>query len=696
MRAKNFIFCWSVIILALFLANSCQNDTPESVPLEILKDEYPGSFFFRRPVAMTDLEFTQWDSLYNRLSGIIGKTLNEEIPGSSAAIDYYERFKKAHPEQMVLLHFNGNSKDPNDPSGNFHASHWLYYEGCELSEDIKAEKGQYEIKVSDPGMFYTSIGRYKNVNDDIGICRKTEDGKPDWDYSEHVQLVSINHEQKSIVVNRAMYGSEALDFTAGETLVCPHVSEGPWGGENNNLLWLYNRSSLCPKDKNGKMCIDILSDYMAEQFSEGGRLQYYDGVEFDVLWNDIRPQTFGRLADANGDGIGDGGIIEGINTVYDGTDIFCKLLREKLGPYKLILSDGFTPVMQTSVKYLNGIESEGWPLHADTEVRDWSGGWNRHLFWNQNAFEPHFGYVNFKYMGGVEPPPLPRQRLVWAAAQLMSVKIAHGGLMRAGEKALTGEYYTSGAWKGDDTVNFKVPAIDIIDEFIGGELQEKYWLGRPLEESVRLALKKHDVLEGGGINISSDFLSRFSGEAVSFSRESNELEIEGSTDNKMRFSMDNIMCAGPDLLISFEVKGNLVESNPERPRLLNLWSSENNYKLMTWVNDEWFTATFYFRDIVKNNINIFFEAQTGEKIFIKNLTAHAYPDVICREFENGLVLANPSHHPYTFNLAAISPGRKYKRLTATAHQDNITNNGNPVADSVSLGERSGLFLLVDE
>ena len=423
-------------------------------------------------------------------------------------------------------------------------------------------------------------------------------------------------------------------------------------------------------------------------------MQYYDGVEFDVMWTRITNESFGRTADADCDGIGDSGYIDGVNTYFSGTDQLCKLLREALGPDKLILSDGFGPELQSSVKYLNGIESEGWPIHRDTEVSDWSGGLNRHLFWNQNAFEPRFSYVNFKYMGGIEPPPVPRQRLVWAAAQLMSVKISHGGFEPGRAGNFSGEYYTSDDWRKDFEGLQKAPALEIIDEFIGGDLQKKYWLGKPLDEPVRLALKTPDLLEGKGIKVSADFLSMFSGENVRFRKEDNVLEIEGTAGRKMTFAMENILCQGPDLVVSFDVKGIRPQTNPEGvPRLMYLWSSENNFKLMTWVNEDWFRATFYFRDIVKNKINIFFEVRTGERILIRDLTAHAYPDAIIREFEHGLVLANPAHHSYTFDLDDLSPDRKYKRLTATEYQDMITNNGNPVGDSVILGERSGLFLL---
>ena len=431
----------------------------------------------------------------------------------------------------------------------------------------------------------------------------------------------------------------------------------------------------CPKDKNGNNCVDILSDYIGGLFQEDGKLFTYDGLEFDVLWNEISHQTYGRVADADCDGKGDGGVIDGINVYSAGVFILCQKLREKVGPGKLILADGMTSQFQRSVTSLNGIESEGWPIHRDPEVKDWSGGWNRHMFWNQNFFAPRFSYVNFKYIQNTVPPPIGRQRLVWAAAQLMDVRIAHGGI----------------------TVEGPEPRIDIIDELVGGSLQEKYWLGRPMGEAVRLALETPDLLDGDGCEVSDEFLARFSGGDVQIGSEKDEIVLESPVKDMMIFSIGNVPCDGPDLVISFEVKGDFRKQYPDgMPRLLNLWSSENPYRLMSWVNDEWFRATFYLRDIQGDKIDIVMEVESGEEIRIRDMKVYACPDAVYRTFENGIVLANPAHHPYHFEMGKIGDGRKYRRLEATAGQDSGTNNGEPAGDLVTLGEREGLFLIVDK
>ena len=46
---------------------------------------------------------------------------------------------------------------------------------------------------------------------------------------------------------------------------------------------------------------------------------------------------------------------------------------------------------------LNGIESEGFPNLSDWEMHDWSGGLNRHAFWDANARAPALNYINHKF-----------------------------------------------------------------------------------------------------------------------------------------------------------------------------------------------------------------------------------------------------------------------------------------------------------
>ena len=120
-------------------------------------------------------------------------------------------------------------------------------------------------------------------------------------------------------------------------------------------------------------------------FGDGGVLEVFDGLEFDVMFN----QTHG---DTDGDGDEDDGVIDGVNQYGIGVVQFARQLRDRMGDDFIIQGDGALGAggsrSQRAWGLLNGIESEGWPNLNDWEIADWSGGMNRHFFWRDNARPP--------------------------------------------------------------------------------------------------------------------------------------------------------------------------------------------------------------------------------------------------------------------------------------------------------------------
>ena len=164
--------------------------------LRVLGGDYPRAFFFRTSeglAANVRIGYDEWDKTFSRLMGIEGKVLDEEVPGRSKRnIEFFTRFKKAHPDQLVLLHYNGNARDPVDAGTKFFAGHWEYQEGAKILADVAAQSGETEIHVSDARLFHTGIGRYKNSKDDVGLFALKADGKVDWAACEQVQLVAAD------------------------------------------------------------------------------------------------------------------------------------------------------------------------------------------------------------------------------------------------------------------------------------------------------------------------------------------------------------------------------------------------------------------------------------------------------------------------------------------------------------------------
>ncbi len=811
--------------------------------LRVMQDQYPRVFFFRAVESIASnpsVPYERWDATCRRLMGIEGKVLDEEIPGRSKRnIDFFTRFKREHPEQLVLLHYNGNSRDPRFETEDFFAGHFIYFNGAQILEDIPAEEGETEIKVDNPTLFQTDMGRYQWSNDDVGLCVLDDDGRPDWNRSEQVQLVSVDRRRGVIRVKRACYGTKPMAFSADKSYAAAHVTEGPWG-RKSNILWYYNYSTRCPRDKQGRSCNDVHANELAARFLPGGRLEAFDGLEFDVLHHEHGSGRT-RGLDCDADGLADGGVFDGVNQYGIGVVEFCSQLRRNMGPDRLILADGMSERNQRAFTILNGIESEGWPMLNDWEIRDWSGGLNRHFFWAENGAEPVFNYVNHKFTTAGPTPdsrvtpevPFGVHRLVFASCMFTDSAICFAFSPRRERTEMLG----------------------IWDELRKGTENELGWLGRPLGPPVRMARSAPDVLAG-----------RFS---------TNDRRLlaggkDGDADS-IRFTVTDIPAGSPDLFVSITAKGQqrknlppeiarrmwvgiapprgqltlselptagmclrgqeeqllepgsgaslrwapnmdlggqrhdcyathppygsgvgysfwqrqvdvpgdehvefLTGMGPKSPErsdgvwfrvlLAEVTDTKNERPLeyrqifehsqkafewtphevslaewagrrvslkfvadcgpndnsttdhahwgdvavvgpqgregwtapiehMTWVNAREFTSTFYFKDIRSESVDLQFSAEGPELMQITSISAHRHPDAIYREFQCGLVLANPSTRPYTFNLDKLLPGQKFRRLQATPLQDLEANNGSPVGGKLTLGPSEGLFLV---
>jgi len=845
-----FIFCSQVA-----------NAQPPAPTLQLQGDAYPRVFFFRQSelaAAGRGIPFEEWDKNFSRLMGIMGKSLDEEVPGRSRNIEFFTRFKQTHPEQTVLLHFNGNARDPRWESQRFFAGHWLYYNGAKILSAMSADEAESVLQVSDASLFQTNIGRDKNSNDDIGLCLLGSDGRPNWNESEQVQLLSVDRANKTIRVRRGCYGSTARAFPAGKAYAAAHCTEGPWG-KNSHLLWFYNYATTCPKDAHGQSCADILAAQLSGLFGTGGTLAAFDGLEFDVLYNSCPAarSTFGPDCDA--DGQVDGGVVNGVNVYGAGVVEFCRQLRAKLGETRIIQADGATPknVNQRAFGLLNGIESEGWPDLSDQTIQNWSGGLNRHFFWSQNARPPVFNYINHKFISpGVKPGeekqsdvPFNIHRLVFAAGVFTDSAICY-----------------SSAPDGDKRT------LPIWDEFIMGAANRLGWLGKPMGPAVHLAMREPDLLRGAGMPVSEAFLRRLESDEARIELDHGAIKLTGKNPDapQFRVRIKNLPCSGPDLFVSLTARGAplkgqpqemarlmyagvgsaanrlvqpdplpitgmarrggmetpldpgshaavnyqasiklsgdmrpayfvhppytggatgytfwerrvsvpqngelkfdtgisingatkgdgvtfIVQAAPERdgqagefkeifrahektslwtPHTVSLaqwagqavwlkfisdcgpndnatadqsyWSSVRvmcasgrgeeetpAVQFSTWVNAKKFQSGFYYNDVRSRQVDLEFLVESSEPIWISDIAAYAHPDAMFREFEHGLVVANPSPRPYTFDLAQLFPGKKFRRIQASVQQDTQANNGERVTERLTLGPQDALFL----
>ncbi|MHC4671153.1 MAG: hypothetical protein ACYTF1_19130 [Planctomycetota bacterium] len=828
--------------------------------LEILQAGYPRAFFFRNCEGIARsgrVPFEQWDQMFVRLGGIEGKVFDEEIPGTSGRnIDFFVRFKKHHPEQLVLIHYNGNARDPRDGIESYYAGHWLYYNGCKLTKDVPAQEGVSILEVEDPGFFGINIGRYRDKNEDLVICALTPEGKPDFSRAEQLELISKDEDKKTLRVRRGAFGTKPLVWKKNRSYIAAHATGGPWG-KRSNLLWLYNYNLDGPRDPQGRTCVDVLVDDLASRFESGGDVELLDGIEFDVLQHFTYLYVSSRGVDVNADGKIDMDLGAVNNSYGLGVIEFCRRLQKRLGHKKLVLADGGSWPNQRAFGILNGIESEGWPNLHDMEMNIWSTGINRHRFWHTRSVDPVFHYVNHKYVKQVagsprahilKSIPLDISRLVMSACHMMDA------------------VFCSAVWPEPEADE----KVGIYDELRMGTARRNNWLGQPLGPPVELALGSEDLLAGGGKAVEEGFLKRLYSSNAAFQRlEGRVLAVKiSSTDsnaNELQFTLADVQLPGEDAVLRVRVRaeplpdcpatmaremgvtcqpvGWLMLGNPQasgiqtndgrdrdldsgitgamvryfpqqvigdrglaayfvhppyknkgivgytwweqdiilphdailvfhtgvRPARgqtdgvtyrvdvregsrsttvfdqhqeqtkwirrtvdLSAWSGRlvclrflvsagpagngvadhacwgdvqvisagqtipdrrSFPKLVTWADGEWFEAGFYYRNFKPGRYSINFEIEGTAPVYLSNISLHGHPDVMLREFENGLVLANPSLEPFTFNLTELVPGKRFRRLKGSSNQDPQTNDGTNVAETVVVPSRDGLFLV---
>jgi hypothetical protein len=516
----------SIALIALCGCTSSRLDT-----LQVLQDDYPRAFFFRGCEgwsARRNADWNEWDGRYSRLMGIMGKCLDEEVLGREAHNpEWFSRFKAAHPEQAVLLHFNGNARDPRHGTEKYFAGHWVYRRAVMIVGDVPAETGQSVIRVEDTGDFRVNSGRYRTSNDDIALFGVTPEGRHDWNRCEQVRLLAVDREQRTITVERGCYGTTPLAFKAGESRAAAHAVEGPWG-KTNNLLWFYNFATHSPRDAEGRSCADRLVDDLAGWFGAGGKLEVFDGLEFDVLHHVTE-------GDTDGDGLEDDGVRDGINAYGIGVHNFARQLRERLGRDTIIQADGALGPggvrSQRANGIFNGIESEGWPNLRDWDFDDWSGGINRHNFWQRNAFAPAFSYINHKWTepvpgqpGVTRHPEVPfsRHRLALAGAQFTDAVVTFA--------------FAPPQAKGRGT--------GVWDELVCGAEGRPGWLGRARGGTLSLARTTPDLLAD------ADIARRIAGDVSVTPAEGGVLIAAREPDcGTLTFRVQDVPAAGRDLTL---------------------------------------------------------------------------------------------------------------------------------------------------
>ncbi len=667
-------FAITLLALAALLPAAAQKKLDQ---LEIFRQEYPRAGYFRIAefVIRTDYKeqygkYKEWARRMSDLSGIMGKTEYEELLRDNPheqIYDWFRRFKKDYPEKFVVVHMNGRGRIPNYRIDKFSAAHWLYFEGCDIKTDLPAEGGPgYEkrvwIEVEDPSRFRKDNGMRMNMPDDIVLVRRHADGTFDWNAAEQVRLVAIdgNH----IQIDRAMFGTRAIRFDAGKTYAAPHVMGGPWE-TTRNMVWYYNLSPECPRDRNGKTCADLLVEEFGANFAKGGRWATFDGVQFDVMMSipttgyHERRKALGERADCNMDGKQDDGIFNGVESFGLGNYEFLTRLRKAVGPDKILAADGREQGCQKAGNgQLSGVEMEGLPEQRPYGWVTWSTVMNTLDFWKGCTADPKFNYGAFRYNN---PDKLPTDvlmryyRLGFAATCFTDSFILAGSWMHPRDLPELRQVFPLGE-----------------DEAITG------WLGKPAGETLHLAASAPDLMGGAGNPVGKKALAvSQTAPYVAADRESTFATtafnaagnlVVSPAGNREIFGFEVRNVPYPSQGAYLEVTMRSSEASKVYPAGYNrhMHISANGqgerYKIqLSPVGDDWFTYRFYFcnawdpmtqQDIVFNpggekTIALRLILRDADRpVEISKITVHNAPEVVERRFERGTVIANLSNEEY--------------------------------------------------
>jgi len=251
----------------------------------------------------------------------------------------------------------------------------------------------------------------------------------------------------------------------------------------------------------------------------------------------------------------------------------------------------------------------------------------------------------------------------------------------------------NGAVHNFDGLTFDVSPFRPRGMLVGGRLQRTGWLGRPLGPFQRLALETPNLMQG------TPPTRYLKGQHVTVQQDEAGVRVRSRAvdhANALAFRLVDVPCRkGEDLLIRLRLSASPRPGWPEAvPRRLTVRPVGGAYGLLaTFVGSEPFTSTFYFRDMPGERATLQLQIEGRQDVTLHVAEAYTHADAGFRQFERGLVLANPGDEPGTFDLAARWPDARYERLQGSSRQDTTTNNGQPVGPTVTLGPRDGLFLL---
>ena len=610
-----------LLFLCFISLASIASDVPEA-DLDIFTDKPLKQMYFRYAEgSLRNTPAENWLTRWSRFDGIVLKAYPEEgAPFGEKERATLQRFKQKFPQKALFLHFNGRARDPDFREIVSSPQDYLYFAGTTNLSPVSASENKTTIRVDDPNVFARSRTLPDGVYDDVVIAKRNTNSSIDWSNFEHAKLLSVNLEKGLIVVQRDILNTGRVNLGKGQAYIARHAAKGPFFAGTKQRLWEYNWFAAGKKSDKKTRLQDTLSDFLASKLS--GEAQFFDGVSLDVLTETRLARVGGYPTglDLDQDGRADSSSSEfdllHASAIYE----FLKLLREKLPQDKLIFADG-SYGSQRAVHLLNGIESEGWPSFRDPELLHWSSGLNRHQYWNTFGVKPQASYFKLSHYLTPENKkvnPTDKVRRLTVAAALMTDSIVVP------------------AFKPKGVPFHKWP-----------EFRELKNLGKALGPAQPLRLSKKTRLIGS--DISKAQLQATVSKNVSFSIAPEGIKLLNVSEANPFCVQTNLDAKEFTVSILAKTKSDVLLPQ-SRPVVMLVQADNSSATLKSYIGETFFQTEHYFNKADGREICI--SRETLGDITLASVDVYVGPYVLTREYENALLVANPSHQAIKYPQGA--------------------------------------------
>ena len=674
-------------------SNGLVTIVPVNVSPITLPELYPIAMTYHGPTVGT-----------NTIADELVKYQNIEIIGGVAS-GVWDATRTTYPNKIVLKQSAWGSDIETPNKLDIYPGHLLLKTGTKLSANVSATStvfyvDDYKVIAANQGVIDRDNADGKPLY--VLIYKLDGSGNPDWSQTEHAVVTAINPDH-SFVLTRAQFGGTPLAFESGKTVVAKHMLF--WSGQ-----WQLNFSLQCPRG--GPLNLTA-AEWFAREVKRTVDESGADGVEFDVARWGCSP-AWGTM-DCNNDLVTDYGYIDGVQSFGLGGQVFLKELRKLLGPGKIIQHDGNSTGMQRGRKYVNGVQMESFPNANDYST--FSEAFLHFRHWAEDVETlPKFSYgyvktvtTTFAHMTDTDGSDLDWHFRVGFAS----------GLLAGMPSPFTS--ITDPNFIPDQDVNTNVTsegsggAIFKWDEYVGGDLNNWQWLGKPLGAAVQ-------VLDNVGSSnllastvwrwkVETDFSATCLTNSGEFSSVMTALAsptnvVPGSSDHftstqipktpafGVRLEINSgapVLLTNQEYTIEFEACGNdnwnyAGQSFDKVPRALSILTPQNDTTLDVLISSNWVPYRMSFFVTTNSPLTFGFSEQIGNAS-VRNIKLYqGGAERWTREFEHGRIYLNMTKTPWAVNVGTGAVQRLVG-TQATNINSGVAENGTltvPVWDAVYL------------